>query len=151
MHSLLDSRHLWHVHLSERLPTLLPPTYDTVRVGLVLGVQAIDELVDAGGDVGPLSFCLAHRHLLVPVESGTTDRWHATHSTCTGGKNMYCAEGSAHSYQQRCTRLWVSRPHPDPSPTTAADALHHALSLTRSRMRTPHQPLRSHRSQVCHA
>jgi hypothetical protein len=128
---LLSSSYPWHLALGEqpRPPAALPQPHDTVRVGLALGLHAIDGLIADGASVGPLRYCLAHHRLLVPVESGTADRWQAPHSECALGPRLRCiSEGYG-----GCTGLWVTRPHPDSAPTTSADALYDALSRTRSR------------------
>lgn len=146
---LLSSRHPWHIGIGEQPPPILPSAYDTVRVRMALGLRAIDDLVDIGSAVGPLRYCLAHRQLDVPVESGTTNRWLAPHSVCTPGPGAPCPPVGHRS--QPCVRLWVAPPHPFPSAITAADALHHALSLGRSPMQTAHRPPGPHRPEVCHA
>lgn len=146
---LLSSRYPWYFALGEQPmpPTALLPAYDTVRVGLALGLHAIDGLVADGSSVGPLRCCLVHRQLLVPVESGTARRWRAPHSECAPGPRPRCTcEG-----YRGCTGFWLTQPHPDPVPTTAADALYDALSRTRSRMRAPHTPLHRHRREECRA
>lgn len=72
----LRSHHLWHVAIGEPPPGALPRAHDTVRVGMALGLPAIDALVADGTGVGPLKYCLGHQSLLVPVE--------AAHSTGGG-------------------------------------------------------------------
>jgi hypothetical protein len=136
---LLGSRYPWHLALGEQPPAALPLAHDIVRVGLALGLHAIDGLVASGASVGPLRWCLAHHRLLVPVESGTAHRWQAPHSECVPGPSRCVCEGYG-----GCTGLWVTPPDPGYAPTTAADALHDALSRTRSRMREPHMPLHQH-------
>lgn len=132
----LWSRHLWHVAFSEQPPVALPRVHDTVRVGLALGLSAIDALVADGTCVGPLRYCLEHQKLLVPVEADTVHRWKAAHSDCVpGAKTWRCISDGYRS----CSGLWVTRPETVPVATTPADALHDALSRTRDRMRTPAQ------------
>ncbi|MEU6405299.1 hypothetical protein [Streptomyces sp. NPDC046985] len=126
----LSSRHSWILAFGEA-PAALPSAHDTVRVSLALGLSAIDGLVTDEAGVGSVKCCLVHSQLLVPVESGTAIRWHAPHSVCVSGTPRCAAEG-----YRRCLALWMTPPRRGTDPLTAADALHEALSRTRSRMRT---------------
>lgn len=129
----LRSNYLWQVALGEQPPTGLPSHLASVRVGLALGLPAIDALVGDGTDVGPVKYCLAHLQLVVPVEAETVHRWGAAHSDCVPAAGYRsCGAGG----YRGCTGLWVTRPGPDRTAVTPAGALHDALSLTRARLRT---------------
>ncbi|GAA0351696.1 hypothetical protein GCM10010269_20680 [Streptomyces humidus] len=146
----LRSHHLWHVAIGEPPPGALPRAHDTVRVGMALGLPAIDALVADGTGVGPLKYCLGHQSLLVPVEAGTFHRWGAAHSDCVPGTRTgrWVCDG----YGGRgCTGLWVTRPEPVAVSTTPAAALHEALSRTRDRMRAPRGTPVPQRREVCRA
>ncbi|TGB15529.1 hypothetical protein [Streptomyces sp. MZ04] len=82
---LLPSSTRWDVHLSEwPHPEVLPPAFDVVRVGMAAGKPALDAL--PVGEVGPVQCCMARRVLLIPVPSGTADRWYSAHSRCHQGR-----------------------------------------------------------------
>lgn len=146
----LQSQYLWQVAIGEVPPDALPRAHDTVRVGLALGLPAIDALVADGTGIGPLMYCLGHQRLLVPVEAGTFHRWGAAHSDCVPG--VRTARCVSDGYGGRgCTGLWVTRPEPAAASITPGAALHEALSRTRDRMRAPHStPVPRHR-EVCRA
>ncbi|MFB8310137.1 hypothetical protein ACFC5T_16430 [Streptomyces sp. NPDC055961] len=129
----LRSDHLWHIALGEQPPTGLLPDLASVRVGLALGLPAIDALVAEGTGIGPVKYCLAHRQLVVPVEAETVHRWRAAHSECLpAAGSRSCGAGG----YRGCMGLWVTRPGPARTAVTPAGALHEALSLTRARLRT---------------
>lgn len=138
----LSSPHLWHVAFGEQPPVALPRAHDTVRVGLGLGLSAIDALVAAGTSVGPLRYCPEHQKLLVPVEPDTAHRWRAAHSDCVPGTAVWRCVSDRY---RTCMGLWVTRPLP--AATTPADALHDALSRARDLMRTS----APHCRELCHA
>jgi hypothetical protein len=128
----LRSDYLWHIALGEQPPEGLPSDLASVRVGLALGLPAIDALVKDGTDVGPVRYCLTHHQLVVPVEADTIHRWRAAHSDCVPAtRSRNCGEGG----YRGCTGLWLTRPGPEQTAVTPADALHEALSLTRARLR----------------
>ncbi|MER5984192.1 hypothetical protein [Streptomyces sp. NPDC001787] len=129
----LRSDHLWHIALGEQPPMGLPSDLASVRVGLALGLPALDALVGEGTGVGPVKYCLAHRQLVVPVEAETVHRWRAAHSDCVpAAGSRSCGAGG----YRGCMGLWVTRPGPVRNAVTPAGALHEALSLTRARLRT---------------
>ncbi|KOV22546.1 hypothetical protein ADK90_10555 [Streptomyces sp. XY413] len=129
----LRSDYPWHIALGEHPPAGLPSDLASVRMGMALGLPAIDSLVGDGTDVGPVRYCLAHRQLLVPVAAETVHRWRDAHSDCVPAARVRgCGAGG----YRGCTGLWVTRPGPGRTAVTPADALHDALSLTRARLRT---------------
>ncbi|KOV48750.1 hypothetical protein [Streptomyces sp. H036] len=129
----LRSDHLWHIALGEQPPAGLPSDLASVRMGMALGLPAIDSLVGDGTDVGPVRYCLDHRQLAVPVEADTVHRWRAAHSDCVPAARIRgCGAGG----YRGCTGLWVTRPGSERAAVTPAGALHDALSLTRARLRT---------------
>ncbi|WP_051779866.1 hypothetical protein [Streptomyces sp. NRRL S-241] len=128
----LRSDHLWNITLGEQPPMGLPSDLASVRVGLALGLPAIDALVGDGTGVGPVKYCLAHRQLVVLVEAETVHRWGAAHSDCVpAAGSRSCGAGG----YRGCMGLWVTRPGPARTVVTPAGALHEALSLTRARLR----------------
>ncbi|MFJ4003872.1 hypothetical protein ACIPWL_10490 [Streptomyces sp. NPDC090023] len=129
----LRSDHLWHIALGEQPPAGLPSDLASVRIGMALGLPAIDSLVGDGTDVGPVRYCLDHRQLVVPVEADTVHRWRAAHSDCV--PEAWIRGCGAGGYRG-CTGLWVTRPGSERAAVTPAGALHDALSLTRARLRT---------------
>ncbi|MEV8033608.1 hypothetical protein [Streptomyces sp. NPDC086182] len=134
MTPLLSTRHAWRLHLSEApLPPMLPHETDVVRVGMGLGMAALDAMIDSGNRVGPLLCCITHRRLLVPVESGTAYRWKAAHSVCDTGPSLRCSRQGAQSACHH--RFWVAPPESRAYPTTDPRSLHDRLSLVRSHMR----------------
>ncbi|MGW4101736.1 hypothetical protein [Streptomyces sp. NPDC004976] len=129
----LRSNYLWQIALDEQPPAGLPSDLASVRVGMALGLPAIDALVGDGTDVGPVKYCLSHRQLVVPVEAETVHRWRAAHSDCVpAAGSRGCGAGGYHG----CTGLWVTRPGSERAAVTPAGALHEALSFTRARLRT---------------
>ncbi|GLX22525.1 hypothetical protein [Streptomyces lavendulae] len=129
----LRSNYLWQIALSEQPPMGLPSDLAAVRVGLALGLPAIDALVGDGTDVGPVRYCLDHRQLVVPVEAETVHRWRAAHSVCVpAARSRSCGAGG----YRGCTGVWVARPGSARAGVTPAGALHEALSTTRARLRT---------------
>ncbi|WP_405893459.1 hypothetical protein OG612_29500 [Streptomyces sp. NBC_01527] len=147
---LLSTRHPWQLRFGETpLPPTLPPDIDIVRVGMGLGMAAIDAMIDSAHRVGPLLCCITHRMLLVPVASGTADLWGAAHSVCSTGSTLHCV---MHGYQSIChNRLWVTPPESLAYPTTDPGMFHDRLSLMRARMRTAaRQPLSVRTREVCH-
>ncbi|MEU9663856.1 hypothetical protein [Streptomyces chartreusis] len=112
----------------------MPRAHGIVRVGLALGLPAIDALVADGRSVGLLRYCLTHQKLLIAVEPDTIHRWRAAHSDCVpGARTWRCISDGYRS----CSGLWVTSPELVPVATTPADALHEALSQARGRMRAP--------------
>ncbi|MFF6829181.1 hypothetical protein [Streptomyces longwoodensis] len=144
----LRSHHPWHLAIGEQSPLPSASAHDTVRVGLALGLPAIDALVTDGTAVGPLRYCLAHHQLLVPVEPGTTHRWQAAHSDCVPGTRAWRCVSDGY---RGCLGLWVTRPDAARISTTSADALHEALSRTRARLSAPRRAHHVHRREVCRA
>ncbi|MEU7072920.1 hypothetical protein AB0B30_27695 [Streptomyces narbonensis] len=129
----LRSNYLWQIALGEQPPMGLPSDLAAVRVGLALGLPAIDALVGDGTDVGPVRYCLDHRQLVVPVEAETVHRWRAAHSDCfPAAGSRSCGAGG----YRGCTGVWVARPGSERPGVTPAGALHEALSITRDRLRT---------------
>ncbi|MGW3199233.1 hypothetical protein ACWDBD_32640 [Streptomyces sp. NPDC001118] len=106
----LRSDYLWRFALGEQPPTGLPSDLASVRVGMALGLRAIDALVAVGADVGPVKYCLVHGQLLVPVEADTVHRWKAAHSQCVPAAPSWSSGAGGY---RSCTGLWVTRPGPD--------------------------------------
>lgn len=130
----LRSNHLWHVAIGEQPPSGLPAGLASVRVGMVLGLPAIDVLVADGTNVGPVKYCLPHHQLVARVEADTVHRWRASHSDCIpGAQSPNFGAGGHHG----CTGLWVTCPGSERAAVTPADALHEALSRARARLRKP--------------
>ncbi|WP_435057695.1 hypothetical protein [Streptomyces sp. bgisy060] len=128
----LRSDYLWRFALGEQPPVGLPSGLAAVRVGMALGLHAVDALVGDGVDLGPVKYCLIHRELVVPVEAETVHRWGAAHSDCVpAAGSRGCGVGG----YRGCTGLWVTRPGPDRTAVTPAGPLHDALSLARARLR----------------
>ncbi len=146
MPPLLSTRHPWRLQFGEApTPFPLPRAIDFVRVGVGLGMAAVDEMIDHGSPVGPLLGCLTHRLLLVPVASGTAHVWQAAHSECESGPHLRCSNQDPKSSCHH--RYWIAPPAPLTRPTTDAEVLHHRLSLTRARLRNvAQQP----RGLMCH-
>ncbi|MDX3204758.1 hypothetical protein ABZZ79_22295 [Streptomyces sp. NPDC006458] len=119
-----------------------------VRVGLALGLRAIDALVADGSDVGPVKYCLLHHRLLVPVEPDSVHRWRAAHSDCVPAPRSWGCDASGY---RGCSGLWVTRPGTPLVEATAAEALHVALSRTRASLRAPLSAPYSRHRQVCRA
>lgn len=142
----LITRHAWRIQFGEApLPPRLPNDFDIVRVGVGLGMASVDSMVDASREVGPLLFCLTHQVLLIPVGSGTADRWGAPHSVCSRGRTLQCL---TKGYQSPCrARFWVCGPEPTAAAVTESAALHESLSQTRARMRRVNG---TRRREVCH-
>ncbi len=129
----LHSDYLWRFTLGEQPPIELPDDLASVRVGVALGLPAIDALVGNGTYVGPVKYCLAHGQLVVPVEADTVHRWQAAHSDCSpAAGHRGCGAGG----YRGCACLWVARPEAHRAAVTPAGPLHEALSLTRARLRT---------------
>ncbi|MFD6967880.1 hypothetical protein [Streptomyces sp. NPDC059949] len=140
MPPLLSTRHPWRLQFGEApTPFPLPRAIDCVRVGMGLGMAAVDEMIDFGHPVGPLLCCMTHRLLLVPVPSGTADVWRAAHSQCERGPSLRCSSEAPNSSCHH--RYWIAPPTALTHPTTDPAVLHHRLSLMRARMRNAsHQP-----------
>lgn len=149
MTPLLTTRHQWLIGFGETPPSELPGDFDVVRVGTGLGMCAIDTMIDTGHRVGPLLCCIAHRLLLIPVESGTADRWRAAHSASSRGPALRCG---THGYQPICrNRIWLTPPRPLAASTTTPAVLHDTLSLMRARMRgAARQPFRMRAREAAH-
>lgn len=149
MTPLLNTRHLWHLRFAEiPLPPVLPRDYDIVRVGMGLGLAAIDTLIDEGQPVGPLLCCIEHHKLLVPVRAGTAHWWGAPHSDCEDGPAQPC---QTHGPWSACRRMWAVPPGPRQTATTEPGALHHHLSQVRARMRNVSgRPQGARVREVCH-
>ncbi|KNE83397.1 hypothetical protein ADZ36_05760 [Streptomyces fradiae] len=144
----LRTRHAWQLSFGETpRPSTLPRTFDVVRVGMGLGLPAIDAVIDSNGQVGPVLGCGTHRSLLIPVEAGTAHLWGAPHSVCDAGAALWCGTDGEPSFCHN--RVWMSRPEPLAHPTTGHRTLHNHLSLMRDRMRSPRQ-LRCGAGTVCH-
>nr|WP_024126760.1 hypothetical protein [Streptomyces sp. F2]AHE39486.1 Hypothetical protein pFRL4_253 [Streptomyces sp. F2] len=144
----LGSDFPWNIALSERPPAVVPSDAGVVRVGLALGLRAIDALVADGSDVGPVKYCLLHHRLLVPVEPGSAHRWRAAHSDCVPAPRSWGCDASGY---RGCSGLWVTRPGTPLIEATAAEALHDALSRTRASLSSAlSTPYPRHR-QVCRA
>ncbi|MFF3697272.1 hypothetical protein [Streptomyces sp. NPDC002221] len=134
MPPLLSTRHAWRLQFGETPPPFpLPRTIDFVRVGVGLGMAAIDAMVDYGDPVGPLLCCMTHRLLLVPVPSGTANVWQAAHSDCGTGPLLRCCT-SLGPKSPCAQRYWIAPPS-QTHQFTDATMLHHYLSLVRARMR----------------
>lgn len=146
MSPLLSTRHPWRLQFGEApTPFPLPRAIDFVRVGVGLGMAAVDEMIDYGNPVGPLLCCMTHRLLLVPVPSGTAATWRAAHSECETGPSPRCSPAAPNSPCHQ--RSWIAPPAPLTHPTTDPAVLHHRLSLMRARMRNAsHQPM----GLMCH-
>lgn len=142
----LITRHAWQIQFGEApLPPRLPRDFDIVRVGVGLGMASVDLMVDQSREVGPLLCCLTHQVLLIPVGSGTADRWGAPHSVCSSGRSLQCP---TKGYQLPCrARFWASVPEPTAAAVTESAALHESLSQTRAGMR---RVCRARRREVCH-
>ncbi|MDQ0765597.1 hypothetical protein [Streptomyces canus] len=144
---LLTTRHTWQIQSGETpLPPTLPSDFDVVRVSMGLGMASIDTMLDASREVGPLLCCITHRVLLVPVESGTADRWLPPLSACSSGPSFQCL---TRGYQPPCrARFWLSVPEPTAAAVTEPAGLHESLSQTRARMR---RVCGTRGREVCHA
>ncbi|MBM9624057.1 hypothetical protein [Streptomyces zhihengii] len=128
----LRSNHLWRVAVAEQPPFDLSVGVSSVRVGVALGLPAIDALVAQGTPVGPLKYCMIHRQLVVPVEPETVHRWRAAHSDCVpAARSRSCGAGG----YRGCTGLWVASAGSERATFTPAGALHDALSRTRALLR----------------
>ncbi|MEU0215053.1 hypothetical protein ABZ281_07965 [Streptomyces sp. NPDC006265] len=140
MNPLSSPRQPWQLTFAESPhPDGLPPRHDIVRTGMGLGLPALDALQEQADNVGLILCCIVHRLLLIPVEAGTADTWQAPHSTCRPGPMRHCLDLEHSGYTPQCGRFWLLGDR-NLQATTDAAALHHSLSLTRSRMRsTPHQ------------
>ncbi|MFF6979377.1 hypothetical protein ACFZAV_16890 [Streptomyces sp. NPDC008343] len=117
-------------------------------MGLALGLRAIDALVADGSVVGPVKYCLPHHRLLVPVEPDSVHRWRAAHSDCVTAPRSWGCDASGY---RGCSGLWVTRPDTPVVETTAAEALHDALSRTRAGLRVSLSAPHSRHRQVCRA
>ncbi|GGP78648.1 hypothetical protein GCM10010278_66400 [Streptomyces melanogenes] len=127
----LATRSSWHVQFAP-----LPPHrgVDVVHTNLRLGLSALDDLRDEGGAVGPVLCCPEHQAVLIPVEEGTADRWHAPHSQCLRA-GWQCRPGYGTNTVRRCAGgVWLL---PDTCSGTLLPAssqdLHHRLCVTRAR------------------
>jgi hypothetical protein len=133
-------------------PLVLPDVFDVVRVGLSLGLHAVDHLIETEQAVGPFLACRLHGALLMPVESGSVDRWSAPHSECSRHstvRTIRCVQG----YGPPCqSRVWVELLERGAcAATTDPAALHEALSLRRSHLRrSVGTPALSPVREVCH-
>ncbi|MER6372583.1 hypothetical protein ABT255_30205 [Streptomyces mirabilis] len=145
MNPLASTRKPWQLTFAESPhPAGLPPRHDIVRTGMGLGLPALDALREQADSVGPILCCPVHRLLLIPVEAGTADTWQAPHSTCSPGTVQHCLDLEYRGYTPQCGRFWLLGGQ-NSQATTDAAALHHSLSLTRSRMRSA--PCRSRNSR----
>ncbi|MFC4507877.1 MULTISPECIES: hypothetical protein [Streptomyces] len=109
-------------------------------------MASIDAMLDASREVGPLLCCITHRVLVIPIGSGTADRWQAPHSACSSGPAFQCLTSG---YQPLCrARFWLSVPEPTAAAVTERACLHESLSQTRARMR---QVCGTRGLEVCHA
>ncbi len=142
----LRSDFSWNIDLGERPPAVVSPDLGAVRVGLALGLRAIDALVAEGSDVGPVKYCLLHHRLLVPVEAESVHQWGAAHSDCVPAPRFW---GCGADGYYGCSGLWVTRPDTPLVRATPADALHDALSRTRAGLRAPLSAHYSRHRQVC--
>ncbi|MFM9540095.1 hypothetical protein [Streptomyces turgidiscabies] len=143
-----STRRTWQLPFAESPhPAGLPTHHDIVRTGMGLGLPALDVLREQTDTVGPVLSCPSHQLLLIPVEAGTADTWQAPHSTCRPGAMEPCLDLDHRGYTPRCRRFLLLG-GPISQATTDAAALHHSLSLTRSRMRSaPYQPGNARRVQ----
>ncbi|MFF4179849.1 hypothetical protein [Streptomyces sp. NPDC001750] len=113
---------------------VLPDVFDVVRVGLGLGLRAVDHLAETKRAAGPFLRCRLHSVLLIPVDFGSADRWRAPHSECsrhTTVETIRCGQG----YDPACqSRVWVEPLGLKTCAVTDSVALHDVLSLQRSRL-----------------
>ncbi|MFJ4990378.1 hypothetical protein ACIP9H_42155 [Streptomyces sp. NPDC088732] len=134
---------LWQVAFTELPhPVGLPARHDVVRTGMGLGLPALEAMRERKEAVGPILCCPAQQVVIVPVAAGTADVWAAPHSLSRSGAQWHCAEPGC----PPCSgRLWIS----GGAAITDAAALHHSLSLTRSRLRSGSvRPRGVHREQL---
>ncbi|CAM5502316.1 MULTISPECIES: hypothetical protein [Streptomyces] len=150
MTPLLSTRHLWQLGFAEiPRPLALPRDYDVVRVGMGLGLTAIEMMIDQGHHVGPLLCCIQHHKLLVPVRAGTAHWWGAPHSDCGRGPAQRCETCGGLAACR--SRLWMLPAGPLAAATTEPGALHHHLSQMRSRLRdVSSQPQGARVRETCH-
>lgn len=148
MNPKASTRQLWQLTFAESPhPAGLPTRHDVVRTGMGLGLPALDALREQADSVGPILCCTSHQLLLIPVEAGTADTWQAPHSTCRPGTMQHCLDREYRGYAPRCGRFWLLGGQ-DSQAITDAGALHHSLSLTRSRLRSsPCRPRNARRVQ----
>ncbi|MEU6346891.1 hypothetical protein ABZ883_38785 [Streptomyces sp. NPDC046977] len=134
---------LWQVAFTELPhPVGLPDRHDVVRTGMGLGLPALEAMLERREAVGPILCCPSQQVVIVPVAAGTADVWAAPHSLCRPGAQWHCTEPG---YPSCSGRLWIS----GGAAITEAAALHHSLSLTRSRLRSePARLCGGHRVQV---
>ncbi|MDX3024927.1 hypothetical protein [Streptomyces acidiscabies] len=142
----LGTHHHWHVGFGETPPPTMLDHFDVVRVSIGLGLHAIDTMLDSGHRVGPLLCCSMHRLLLIPVESGASDRWHAPHSTASHGPSLRCR---SQELQPLCHRVWLIPPGQRAAPTATAAVLHTTLSLVCAHVRASRQPDVPRLQQTC--
>lgn len=147
--TLQASRQPWLLSLGEQpRPAGLPGVFDVVRTSAGIGMAAVDDLRDQGEHVGPILCCPDHRVLLIPVEAGTAAIWQAPHSVCQPLGQWSCeSEHEPHRASSRCSgRFWMYAPGAPASTATPA-ALHHSLSVVRSRIRSARSSMA--RSRLC--
>lgn len=125
----LHSDRLWRIAADEQPPFAPSADLASVKVGMALGLSAIDALGAGGTNVGPVKHRLPHHQLVGPVEADTILRWRAAHSDCfPAARSWNCSAGG-------CTGLWVTHPGSERAAATPASALHEALRLARPRLR----------------
>ncbi|WP_327357728.1 hypothetical protein [Streptomyces sp. NBC_01304] len=112
-------------------------------------MAAIEDMIDTSDQVGPLLCCSLHLCLIVPVKGGTADVWKAAHSECEAGPAPRC---TTQHLDSRCpNRFWATPSAEVASDLTDAAALHHRLSLMRTRMRdADRHSLGARAGELCH-
>ncbi|MCL3999239.1 hypothetical protein [Streptomyces lavenduligriseus] len=147
----LSTRYQWQLGFAEiPRPLALPRDHDVVRVGMVPGLPAIEQMIDEGHRVGPLLCCIEHCRLLVPVRTGTSHWWWAPQTDCVHGSVRQCSTDGG--FAGCHGRLWMLPDRRLAAATTEPETLHDYLSQMRSRLRdVSGRPQAAGVREACHA